>query len=281
MKILLIGNRGMLGQDIQIVLGLVHEIVGLDIGEIDIRDIGACEEIIHSETPEMVINAAAYTNVEEAESNREKACAINAEGIRNLAHVCSRTNIPIVHFSTDYVFDGAHSTPYAEDDCPHPLNVYGESKLQGERYLLESGADYLLVRTAWLYGKGGKNFVTTILKKAREAKELKVVNDQRGSPTYTIDLASALTLLIERGIRGTLHIANRGNCTWFEFARKILLYGGIDDAIVVPVSTDAYPQKALRPAYSALSSHRFTTLTGKTIRFWQIALKDFIERLPR
>ena len=276
MKILLLGHKGMLGSDLLLRLGRKHEVVGLDKEEIDITSLPACEKAVKEIEPEIVINAAAYTNVDGCENAQRECLGVNAEAVLNIAVSCRKKNIRIVHFSTDYVFDGSSSEPYKEDDSCSPINVYGTSKLAGENYLRQLSDNYILIRTAWLYGKNGKNFVQTILDKAATTDKLEVVDDQIGSPTYTRDLAVAVDLLLERNIKGIFHITNRGNCSWFQFACKILQAGGITGVQVLPIKTDQLMRPARRPCYSVLSMQKFIAATGKTMQPWQLALQDYL-----
>ncbi|MEQ8202711.1 MAG: dTDP-4-dehydrorhamnose reductase [Smithellaceae bacterium] len=276
MKILLLGHKGMLGSDLLLRLRRKHEVIGLDKEEIDITSLPACEEAVQENEPDIVINAAAYTNVDGCENAQRECFAVNAEAVMNIAGSCRKKNIRIVHFSTDYVFDGSGSEPYKEDDSCNPLNVYGTSKLAGENYLRELSDNYILIRTAWLYGKNGKNFVRTILDKAATTDKLEVVDDQIGSPTYTRDLAVAVDLLLERNIKGIFHITNRGSCSWFQFACKILQAGGITGVQVLPIKTDQLMRPARRPCYSVLSMQKFIAATGKTMQPWQLALQDYL-----
>lgn len=277
MKILLFGHKGMLGSDLLFQLGRKHEIVGLDKDEIDITSASECRNAIAEKTPDIVINAAAYTDVDECENAKDECFAVNAEAVKNIAESCRENNIRILHFSTDYVFDGNSNEPYKEDHPCNPLNVYGASKLAGERYLQKLADNYILIRTEWLYGKNGKNFVQTILAKARTSNELQVVDDQIGSPTYTRDLAAAVDLLIERNITGIFHITSRGSCSWFQFARKILLEAGITGVQVLPIKSERLQRPAQRPSYSVLSMQKFISVTEKTMQPWQLALQDYLK----
>jgi dTDP-4-dehydrorhamnose reductase len=278
MKILVLGHMGMLGTDIVGKLCGSHEVIGKDIDDFDITDKEDCRRVIVESHADIVINAAAYTNVDDCEDNQETCFAVNADGVRNVAQSCTEQGIKIVHFSTDYVFDGTQNTPYTEDYPNNPINVYGHSKLRGEQYLREYSNNYILIRTAWLYGKNGKNFVDTILEKAQLERSLQVVDDQIGSPTYTVDLASAVMVLIEGNHTGIFHITNRGTCSWYEFALKIVEYTDVKNVEVQPVTSDTFPRKALRPQYSVLSCKKFSHATQRTMRFWQIALKDYLNR---
>lgn len=277
MKILLLGHKGMLGCDLLLRLGRKHKVVGLDIDEIDVTSMSACERAIRENIPDIIINAAAYTNVDGCETAKDECFAVNAEAVKNLAVACREKNIRIIHFSTDYVFDGDANEPYKEDHPCNPVNVYGASKLAGERYLQELSNNYIIIRTEWLYGKNGKNFVRTILEKVKTTDKLEVVDDQIGSPTYTRDLVLAVDLLIERNITGTFHITNRGNCSWFQFARKILQEAGITQVQVLPIKSENLQRQAKRPAYSVLSMQKFVAATGKTMQPWQLALQDYLE----
>lgn len=294
MKILLLGHKGMLGSDLFSRLSGDHEVVGMDKEEIDIVSADACRNAIDETKPAIVINAAAYTNVDGCEIAQEECFAVNAEAVKNIAEACRGKKIRIIHFSTDYVFDGTANEPYKEDDQCNPINVYGESKLAGERHLQSLSDNYLLIRTSWLYGVKGKNFVQAILEKAKakqfindtmaKAKAvadnpsiLSVVDDQVGSPTYTKDLAAAVALLIEKNIQGIFHVTNRGTCSWYQFAVKILKESGFDDITVEPIKSSQLQRPARRPAYSVLSMQRFIQITGKTMQPWQLALQDYLE----
>ena len=279
MKVLILGHKGMLGSDLFLRLFAFHDVTGRDIEDFDIASAEDCERVISETEPDVVVNAAAYTNVDGCESNGEKCFFVNAEGVKNIALSCRERDIRIVHFSTDYVFDGKKQTPYLEDDPCSPINVYGQSKLAGEEYLKQLSDKFLLVRSAWLYGRNGKNFVKTIVEKARTEKYLEVVDDQVGSPTFTWDLAGAVQLLIEGQYTGTFHITNRGNCSWYEFALKILKFAGITGVTVKPIKSDKLTRPAKRPPYSVLSCQKFFQTTGKTMRYWQVAVDDYIGKV--
>jgi len=278
MKILILGHKGMLGSDLMLRMMVAHDVTGKDVGDFDITMEDDCGRVIAECSPDVVINAAAYTNVDGCETDRDRCFAVNAVGVKNIALACRGKGIRIVHFSTDYIFDGRKETPYVEEDEPAPLNVYGASKLEGERFLQALSDRWLLIRTAWLYGKNGKNFVKTILEKAAAVKTLDVVDDQIGAPTYSWDLAAAVQLLIEGEHEGLFHLTNRGRCSWHEFACKILQYAGKNDVNVRPIPSAGLARPAVRPAWSVLSSRKFSEETGKTMRFWQIALQDYLER---
>ncbi|HAJ27503.1 MAG TPA: dTDP-4-dehydrorhamnose reductase [Syntrophus sp. (in: bacteria)] len=277
MKILVLGHKGMLGTDLMWRLGVAHEVTGKDVGDFDITSPESCRQVITEIKPDVVINAAAYTNVDGAEKDGDACFAVNAEGVRNVALACEKKNIRIVHFSTDYVFDGTKGTSYLEDNVPSPRGIYAQSKAAGEKYLQEYCDNYLLIRTAWLYGRSGKNFVKTILGKARQTDTLRVVDDQTGSPTYSRDLAAAVQVLLEQHCQGIFHVTNRGSCTWHTFAKKILEYAGLEHVAVEPIQTKDLNLPASRPAYSVLGTRKFTDATGNILRFWQLALRDYIE----
>jgi dTDP-4-dehydrorhamnose reductase len=276
-KILLLGHKGMLGSDLLLKLNMGHEVAGLDKEEIDIVSASECKAAVKDIEPEIVINAAAYTNVDGCETAKDECFAVNAEAVKNIAEACHDKNILIIHFSTDYVFDGTSKQPYKEDHQCNPVNTYGASKMAGERYLRSLSENYILIRTAWLYGVKGRNFVQTILEKVKTTKKLTVVDDQVGSPTYTKDLAAAVDLLIEQNAKGIFHITNRGSCSWYQFAVKILQESGLEDVDVVPIKSDQLQRLAMRPSYSVLNMQKFIQTTGKTMQPWQLGLQDYLE----
>jgi len=271
MKILLLGARGMLGSDLQDVFA-DWDLTALDQSDIDITDAAAVQERVAAVAPELIINAAAYTAVDDAEEHREAAFAVNAEGVRNVAMAAKEAGARLVHYSTDYVFAGTDEAGYAEDDAPGPaVNVYGESKLAGEQALAEVGPEYFLLRTAWLYGKHGKNFVETMLRLGTERDELRVIDDQHGSPTYTKDVAEATRDLVTGEYApGVYHAVNSGSTTWYGFASKIFELAGLG-VKVVPITSAEYPLPARRPQYSILQNTK-----GPELRTWEEALGDYL-----
>jgi dTDP-4-dehydrorhamnose reductase len=279
--ILVIGAKGMLGRDVMEELRSLslYEVTGWDIDDIDIRVETDTVEKISRLAPEIVINLAAYTNVDECESQSEKAFAINGEGMRHVALGAVKCGARVVYTSTDYVFDGQKGRPYVEDDLPHPLNVYGRSKLQGERYVQELTEDGVIVRTQWLFGRHGNNFVASVLRQARERKGLSVVDDQTGSPTYTVDLAKAISSLIQHNTEGIFHAANGNTCTWFEFGQSILEFSGITGVSIRPISSKELNRPAIRPPYSGLSCQKLKQVTGMTLRPWSEALREYLNSL--
>ncbi len=276
MKILILGAEGMLGKDLRDTLRFKYPVLGMDIGEIDICRPRAVMDEVQRIQPAVVINAAAYTDVDGSESHRETAFAVNADGARNVAVACASVGARMIHMSTDYVFDGFSPEPYREEDPPSPLNIYGSSKLTGERHIQEALKDFLIVRTAWLYGHHGKNFVKAILRQAGEKKELRVVNDQKGSPTFTQDLSRAILRLIEVGATGVVHVTNAESCTWFDFAREILREKGLKGISVIPISSAELNRPARRPANSSLNCSLYSALTGGEMRPWREALWDYL-----
>jgi dTDP-4-dehydrorhamnose reductase len=276
MRILVMGHKGMLGSDLMDVLARDHEVSGVDIAEFDITSAPDCLRVVGEFYPEVIVNAAAYTDVDGCETNREACFAVNAEGVRNIAYACKDSGAKIVHYSTDYVFDGTKGEPYLEDDPCRPINTYGASKRKGEELLIETSENHVLIRTAWLYGRQGNNFVKAILAKARDEGMLRVVDDQVGSPTFSFDLAQATKLLVERDCRGIYHVTNRGVCSWFQFAQRILEYAQVSGVTVEPIKSHELSRKAARPAYSVLSNRKFMEATQKTMRPWQVALNDYL-----
>ena len=270
--ILVVGANGMLGRDLMTVLP--GELRGVDIGEIDITSLDSVRTVVVTLKPEVVVNAAAYTNVDDCETNRDLAFAVNGDGVGHLARVSADIGAKLVHISTDYVFDGGKGSPYREDDPTGPLSVYGQSKLLGEQNA-RLNPDHLIIRTQWLYGLHGKNFVETMLRLATERTELSVVDDQIGSPTWTVDLARAIRALVETGCRGTYHAANAGFCSWNEFARAIFAAAGVK-ITVKPMTTTELNRPAPRPLYSTLDCGKLARDSGFTPQDWRAALKTYL-----
>lgn len=278
-RILVIGAKGMLGRDLTKELQLSFpddEVLGWDIDEIDIRREQETVTKIEGVRPAIAINLAGYTDVDGCESNEQEAFAVNADGMRHIAMGLRRCGARGVYLSTDYVFDGKNGEPYREDDPPHPLSAYGRSKWKGEHYTLELAGDGLIIRTQWLYGQFGRNFVTAILRQAKEKKILSIVNDQIGSPTYTVDLSRAITLLIRKKASGIFHVTNSDFCSWYDFGQAILRLSGMEEVKVLPISSGELNRKAARPSYSVLSMEKFKQEIGMELRPWSEALKDFL-----
>jgi dTDP-4-dehydrorhamnose reductase len=271
--ILVVGANGMLGHDLMQLLS--GEIRGVDIGDIDITSIESVQRVLLTLKPAVIINAAAYTDVDGCETRRDLAMQVNGEGVGNLALTAREIGARLVQISTDYVFDGGKGSPYVEDDPTQPLSVYGESKLAGELNV-RLAPDYLIVRTQWLYGVHGNNFVETMLRLAGEKKELAVVDDQVGSPTWTVDLSLAIRALLEKGCCGTYHVANAGYCSWNEFAKTIFAEAGME-ITVRPMTTKDLDRPARRPLYSTLDCGKLIRDTGFRPGPWQDALGKYLQ----
>jgi len=278
---MVLGAGGMLGRVLAEVLEEVYPgTIAATRVEADVTDRFRLESDIERLRPDAIINCAAHTNVDGCETDREEALRINAEGAGNVARAAAAAGCRLLHVSTDFVFDGRAGEPYTEDAAPAPLSEYGRSKLEGERRVAALAPDHLIVRTAWLYGAGRPNFVDAIRARARNGGTLRVVDDQLGSPTYVLDLARALRVLLEGEARGILHFANLGVCSRFEMARFILHAGGFRGATLEPIQTAEAGRVAVRPAFSALDTTRYTSLTGMTPRTWQEALSDYLGVIP-
>jgi dTDP-4-dehydrorhamnose reductase len=281
-RLLVIGAKGMLGRDLMETLHTTFrtdEILGWDIDDIDIREESSTVNKIEGARPEIVINVAAYTDVDGCELDEKKAFAINAEGMRHVASGALRCGAKVVYLSTDYIFDGEKREPYAENDPPNPLNLYGRSKLKGEQYLQELVKDRLIVRTQWLYGKYGNNFVRSILRQAKEKEVLSIVNDQIGSPTYTVDLSKVISALIQCDARGIFHVANSDLCTWYTFGQAILKLSGMEGVKVIAISSQELGRPAVRPSYSVFNTQKLKDQTGMILRPWSEALKEYLRSL--
>jgi dTDP-4-dehydrorhamnose reductase len=270
--ILVVGANGMLGRDLLTILP--GELRGVDIGEIDITSPDSVRTVLLTLKPDVVVNVAAYTDVDGCETKRDLAGAVNGDGVGHLARVSADIGVKLVQISTDYVFDGGKGSPYLEDDQTGPLSVYGHSKLLGEQNA-RLNPDHLIIRTQWLYGLHGKNFVETMLQLATVRTELSVVDDQIGSPTWTVDLARAIRALIEAGARGTYHAANAGFCSWNDFARAIFAEAGVN-ITVKPMTTTELNRPAPRPLYSTLDCGKLARDTGFTPQGWREALKTYL-----
>ena len=276
MKILITGSNGMLGHDLIEVLKDNHELILTTSKTLDITDKNHVIEFIGENKPDIVINSAAYTNVDGCEENQETAYRINGDGVRNLAEGCSKIDCPLVHISTDYVFNGKNTKPWVEDDEIGPISVYGKSKLKGEEAILETLDKFFIIRTAWLYGINGGNFPKTMLELAKNHSEITVVYDEVGTPTYTLDLAKAISELIGTDYYGIYHITNSGNCSWCEFARYIFEVAD-KDVKVIPVTASEFARPAPRPHYSVLENKKWIENGFKPLRNYKDAAKEYIE----
>jgi dTDP-4-dehydrorhamnose reductase len=274
---MIVGCLGMLGSDLMQAFGADYEIMGLDRPELDITDPRQCFQYAESFQPEVIINAAALTNVDGCETRPQEAMKVNGYGAGNLAVAAASIGAQIVHFSTDYVFDGRKTEAYLETDPAAPLNSYGKSKWLGEELVRSCNPDHLIIRTSWLFGRNGKNFIRTILALSKEQQEIRIVNDQRGSPTFTHDLAAQTMRLTAAGCRETYHVTNSGSCTWFELASTALACAGIEEVRVIPVSTAEFPRLARRPANSVLANARLEREGFPFLRPWPIAVREYID----
>jgi dTDP-4-dehydrorhamnose reductase len=276
--ILITGDKGMLGRDLTARLQTTHQLIGVDLPEVDITEQAAIENVIATGRPDAVIHTAAFTAVDECELKPALALRVNAEGTRHLALACRQARIPLLYVSTDYVFDGHKADAYVEGDSPNPINVYGRSKLAGERAVGDLLERFWIVRTSWLYGPHGKNFVKTILHLAQRGESLRVVNDQVGSPTYTVDLAAALEQILEKAGPGIYHVTNQGYCSWFEFAREVLRQAGLEQVELLPIPTSASDRPAARPRNSRLAGTRLAGEGLDLLPPWQDALCRYLAR---
>jgi dTDP-4-dehydrorhamnose reductase len=252
------------------------EIIGFGRGEMDITDLAQCRSVIRAHMPDAVVHCAAYTKVDQAESEPDEAYRVNAYGTRNAALAAEEIGAKFVYVSTDYVFDGRADKPYREYDRTDPQTVYGRSKLAGEQLVQSLSSRYFIVRTSWVYGKYGANFVKTMLKLAEERDRLKVVHDQVGSPTYTLDLARFLLELVRTDYYGIYHASNSGICSWYEFAKAIFEERGLN-VQVEPCTTAEFPRPAPRPAWSVLDHGAIRVHGLKPLRPWREALRHYLQ----
>ena len=275
MKILITGSNGMLGHDLIEVLKDNHELLLTTSKTLDITDADSVMDFIVKSNPDIVINSAAYTDVDGCESNPDLAYNVNGEGVKNLALACREVDCPLVHISTDYVFNGQNDRPWVEDDEIGPISIYGKSKLKGEEHIKEILEKYFIVRTAWLYGVNGRNFPRTMLELAQKHSEITVVYDEVGTPTYSPDLAKGISKLIETDYYGTYHLTNSGNCSWCEFARYIFEVADVD-VNVIPVTASEFARPAPRPSYSVLENRNWVENGFEPLRNYKEAIKEYI-----
>ncbi len=281
MRVLLLGAGGMLGRDLAASAPDGVELVAASRADLDISDTGAVARRLDEMRPRWVVNAAAYTQVDRAESEPELAMRTNGTAVGDLADACARRGVALAHYSTDYVFAGDAARPYIEDDATSPLGAYGRSKLRGEEGIRASGVEHLLLRTQWLFGEHGRSFPRTMWERATRGQATRVVNDQWGRPTYTPDLAEATWRLLSGPARGTLHVTNGGGpATWYDVARAVFEAAGAEK-LLSPCSTAEYPTPARRPAYGVLDTSRVEMVAGVTMRVWRDALLAFLERISR
>jgi dTDP-4-dehydrorhamnose reductase len=278
---LITGAGGMVGTDLREALALRDEpVAALTKNDLDITDSRCVSAVVADARPDVIVNCAAYTKVDQAESEESAASASNGSAVEFLAQAANEAGALLVQISTDFVFDGAKRTPYEPDDATNPRSAYGRSKLLGETAARHAGK-HLILRTSWLFGVHGPNFVEAILRQVRLGNTLRVVNDQRGRPTYTPHLASAILHLVAADARGVVHYADAEECTWYDFACAIA--PGVK---IVPVETEEFPRPAARPAYSVLSTESYERLTGVTPASWREGLREYlhssdIQRSPR
>lgn len=290
-KTLLFGANGQLGTKLNTLLTTKGTVRAIGHADLDLRDLATLRTLIHETNPALIVNAAAYTAVDAAESDAENAQLVNAEAPRVMAEAARACGALLVHYSTDYVFDGTAHTPYTEESPVSPLGVYGATKLAGERAVTESGAAHLILRTAWLYSNRGKNFLNTMLRLAAERNELRVVNDQFGCPTYADLVAEASVrmldgMFVDGRVRedrcGLYHLCCDGETSWQGFAQRIIELAGLGERVrVLPITTAEYPTPAKRPAYSVLSNARLERVFGFRLQSWDEGLKRCLaERTP-
>jgi dTDP-4-dehydrorhamnose reductase len=282
MKLLIIGSNGQLGSDFVKLSESDprHSVVPVDCPQIDIRDKSSVESVVNGYAPDAIVNCAAFTAVDDCETNGEAAFALNARACENLALAAKARSAPLIHISTDYVFDGAAASPYTEDCPTNPQTVYGKSKLRGEEIITDIyGGGSMLFRIAWLYGANGANFVKTVRRAAlscrRENKPLRVVNDQFGTPTWTVSVCRQILSVIDRGERGVFHATCEGACTWFDFAKEIVAACGTG-AEVLPCTTEEFPRPAPRPRYSVLENARLKAMGANIMPGWREAFSEFL-----
>lgn len=276
MKVLITGANGMLGTDLTQLLTPQFEVTAIDIQQLDLIDNEATIDYITNLKPHIIINCAAYTNVDGCETEIDTAYKANAVAPRNIAVAANNINAKFLHISTDYVFDGETDKPYQEDDITNPLCIYGKSKLMGEDLIKSLSNKHYILRTQWLYGKNGNNFAKTMLKLAGGSPSIKVVNDQFGSPTYTRDLCTVIEQVIKTENYGTYHITNSGVTSWYEFAKTIFALSNIE-VDLKPCTTEEFPRPAHRPKFSKLNNYFWRINGFSELRNYKEALKDYLK----
>jgi len=278
LKILITGSKGQLGSELVDLLSKENEVHGFGHKELDITDRNLVINTVSKIVPDIVIHCAAFVDADGCESNIKTAFDVNTIGSGNVTIASKKNKSTMVYISTDYVFDGKKTSPYLESDIPNPISIYGISKYAGELIVKNLLNNFFIVRTAWLFRKKGKNFVNTILRLAKDKKELRVVNDQVGSPTYISDLAKAISALISTNYYGIYHITNSGECSWYEFTKKILEYAKIKNVKVTPILTKELNRSAPRPKYSVLANFNLEKKKIYKMRSWELTLKDFFKK---
>jgi len=282
--VLVTGQNGQLGNELKVLSSQYpqYDYVFTDVGELDITNAEKVTEFFCRYKPAICINAAAYTAVDKAETDREVAININAYAVGHLAENCRKMNTKFIHTSTDYVFDGTATSPYKEDHPVNPVNFYGESKLKGEEIALEKLPSTIIIRTSWVYSSFGNNFVKTMLRLMKERESIHIVNDQFGSPTYAADLAAAIMHIASKaeGKGGIYHFSNEGVISWFDFAVAIKELAGLS-CHVKPIDTSGYPTPARRPAYSAMSKEKIKSIFEIELKDWKDSLKKCLQLLEK
>ena len=285
-KIIVTGCNGQLGRAIraQYEGSTEYELVNTDVEDLDITNVEAVLAHVREVQPYAIINCAAYNEVDKAEKDDSQAKKVNGYAVGLLAQAALRADALLIHFSSDYVFDGNANVPYTEECAAAPLNAYGRSKLAGERNIVESGCRYMIFRTSWLYSLTGRNFFKTIASRCAECPNLKVVFDQVGTPTYALDLAQAIAVVLARfdGTQtGVYHYSNEGVCSWFDFAKMIAEYNGTSDCDVQPCHSNEFPSPVTRPSYSVLDKTKIKEVFGVSVPYWTDSLKQCISNLKR
>ena len=275
MKIIILGAKGQLGREFEEYLKEKAEIHSFSHSELDVLNQELVIKKFQEIKPDVVINCSAYTKVDKAEEDKEECIRVNAEGAKNVSYASYKVGAKVIYFSTDYVFDGEKGSSYTELDSPNPLSTYGRSKLLGEIYTKDHNPNFLILRISWLYGIYGRNFVKTIINKAKKEKELRIVNDQIGSPTYTLDVVKQTWKLIQMDKVGLYHSANQGETTWYEFTKRIIEKLNLN-VKVYPIKTEEYPVLAQRPRYSALDNYLLKLGGINMMGDWESALSEFL-----
>jgi len=277
MKILITGANGQLAQEFQRLLGIFqHEMTALDKKTLDITDTESTKKVLSQYNPDIVLNCAAYNFVDRAEEDFDTAYKVNAQGVRNLALACKRNNALLVHYSSDYVFDGKKEDFYTEEDETNPINNYGKTKLLGENFLREDYEKFLLFRVSWVFGEGKQNFLYKLLEWAKKNRVLRVVYDQISIPTYTRDIVNLTMFAVNKGLRGVYHLTNTGYAMRYEVARYFLERLGMDN-LILPVNSDYFPSPAKRPFFSAMSNRKLANDLNVEIPDWKIGIESYVE----
>jgi len=278
MKALVTGSAGMLAHDlIPCLQGRGFEVIAPPEDKLDITNLSVVKAAVDNIKPELIVNCAAYTRVDDAEKEEQQALTVNGLAVQNLCVLCQAHDIPLVHFSTDYVFDGTKASPYTIYDETKPINAYGRSKLLGEKYMLWLLSKFYLIRTSWLFGLHGKNFIETMLELGKKQKQVSVVTDQRGCPTWTRHLAETTVALVETGRYGIYHVTNSEPTTWFDFTKEIFRLSGINTK-VSPLTSEQYPRPAKRPLNGVLDPFPLKEVLGKEMPSWKEALKEYLQQ---